>query len=61
MEFAEPEPDFDWSPDRGRVRRGISLMTASVLTIAIAGLAYSRPTLPWSGTTAEEGWPIAWR
>jgi len=53
MEFAEPEPDFDWSPDRGRVRRGISLMTASVLTIAIAGLAYSRPTLPWSGTTAE--------
>jgi photosystem II stability/assembly factor-like uncharacterized protein len=50
MEFAQPEPDFDWSPHRRRVWRGLTVMIASVLTIAIACLAYLHPTLPWSST-----------
>src|SRR5256712_14015276 len=40
------DPDFDWTPQRGRARRAIALIAASLLSVTAAGTAFLHPSLP---------------
>jgi photosystem II stability/assembly factor-like uncharacterized protein len=42
----EIDRDFDWTPQRGRARRAIVLIAASLLSITAAGTAFLQPSLP---------------
>lgn len=55
-----PESDFGAIP-RGRIGRGVALMAASVITIAVAGINFVRPDLSTFGfgATASSSMPYA--
>ena len=50
MEAVELEPDWDANPPRARARRGIALISASVITITAAGIGFLHPTFPATAT-----------
>src|SRR5438445_6255111 len=52
------DPDFDWTPQRGRARRAIALIAASLLSVTLAGTAFLHPSLPAFMTSPPTRAPV---
>src|SRR5438067_9017233 len=52
------DPDFDWTPQRGRARRAIALIAASLLSVTLAGTAFLHPSLPAFMSSSSAKMPL---
>ena len=52
------DPDFDWAPQRGRARRAIALIAASLLSVTLAGTAFLHPSLPAFMSSSSTKMPL---
>ena len=58
MQSVEIDPDFDWTPQRGRPRRAIALVAASLLGVTAAASAFLHPSLPAFVTSSPAKAPL---